>query len=94
MGSTLWSCLILSAHEKLNGPKYVKQNGVFNYLHLLQVWLSILILKKEEHKITDSSHKTWSTLGVFRIKLCVKPSSVALNASVSIKNFEKAYAVK
>jgi len=49
--------LVLSEYETLIGPKYVRQTGVFNYLPLLQVWLSILILKKDEHKITDSSQK-------------------------------------
>ena len=41
---------MLSVYETLNVSKYVRQNGVFNYRPLLQVCLSILILKKDEHK--------------------------------------------
>jgi len=37
---------MLSVYETLNVSKYVRQNGVFNYRPLLQVCLSILILKK------------------------------------------------
>jgi hypothetical protein len=41
---------MLSVYETMNGPKYVRQNGMFNYRPFLQVWLSIRILKKDEYK--------------------------------------------